>query len=284
MDAETQAHFWPEVNEEFRKKYIRVQNMQYDNKITAFKDGKRETMLPEALRAARYLHAATKEQQQALRAALGIPEPTKKEERKLAEWFAEYDVLQLLYNKQRLAFEAEAKPKITEQVFMSNGYELVEDTINNTKEWMPKKQAKSFRDRLQELVEKKKQEELEAGTANNDPWGAAEGGAGQKPAGGPGMMGPGQGGPGAGMMGPGQGGSGPGMMGPGQGGQPGMMGPGQQGGQPGMMGPGQQGGQPGMMGPGQQGQPGTPAPQPAPAGGNAPAPAGGGKNPFDENQ
>jgi hypothetical protein len=296
MDPETQALFWEDVNDEFRKNYIRVQNTQYDAKITAFKDEQREIKLPEALRTARYVHVQNKQLLEVLKAALNVPEPAKGANKKLTEWFAESEVLDFFHKKQVDIVEAKAKPEITEQVFVSNGYELVEDTEKNTKEWMPKKQALTFRERLKEMIEKKKQDELEAGAKQDaaDPWGAGTPAAGQ-PAGGPGMMmGPGQ--PGAGgqpgmMMGPGQPGAGgqPGMMmGPGQpgaGGQPGMMmGPGQPGagGQPGMMmGPGQPGmgqGQPGMMmGPG---QPGAGAAKPA-AGAAKPA---GEKNPFDNNQ
>lgn len=201
MDAETQSHFWEDVNEDFRKRHIRVQNTQYDAKISAFKEEQRETKLPEALRAAHY-----------------IRDPKKPKSLKLSDWVAEADVLDFFYKKQSEAYEAEVKPKITEQVFVSNGYELVEDTINGTKEWMPKKQALTFRERLKELIERKKQEELEAG-ANKpaaDPWGAA-------PAGGePGMPGaePGMPGPG---MGPGMPGPEPGMAAPGMG--PGAPGP-----------------------------------------------------------
>ncbi len=275
---EVQAHFWEDVNEEFRTRYIRVQNAQYDAKIAEFKKQKRETMLPEALRAARYLHAP-KEQLDLLRRALQLPDPsTRKGERELAEWFPEHDILEMVYAKRREAREAEVKDKITEQVFMSNGYELVENEMDGTKEWMPKKEAVSFRERIKALIEKKKQEELEAGAAKaGDEWGAGEpaGGGPGAPAGGmgEGMMPPGLGesgmpGPGGpGMMRPGQGqgGPGPGMMGPGMMG-PGMGGSGGPG--PGMMGPG-------MMGPGGQGRGGRPGGPPA---------GGAGNTPFDERQ
>jgi len=292
MEPETQALFWEDVNDEFRKNYIRVQNTQYDAKITAFKDEQRETKLPEALRAAHYVHVQNKQLHEVLRVALNVPDPVKGANKKLAEWFAEADVLELFYKKQVETVEAKARPEITEQVFASNGYELVEDTEKNTKEWMPKKQALTFRERLKEMIEKKKQDELEAGAKQGatDPWGAATPAAGAPGTPGPGMMG----------MGPG--------MNPGQQGKPGapgapammmQMGPG--------MNPGQQGqagapGAPAMMmqmgpgmNPGQQGA-GTPA-APAPAAGTpaAPAPAAGkpaadgakpagDNNPFDNNQ
>jgi len=221
MDPETQSHFWEDVNEDFRKRYIRVQNTQYDAKISAFKDEQRQTRLPEALRAAHY-----------------IRDPKKPKSLKLADWVAESDVLEFFYKKQTQDYEAEVKPKITEQVFVSNGYELVEDSINNTKEWMPKKQALTFRERLKELIEKKKQDELEAGANKQqqgaDPWGAAPAGG---PAGGPpGMPGP-EPGMAPGMPGPGAPAMGPGMPGPAMpAGGPAAPGPakpaGQQGGNP----------------------------------------------------
>ncbi|NLF18826.1 MAG: hypothetical protein GX595_16465 [Lentisphaerae bacterium] len=155
---EDQARFWEDVSEEYRKRYIRVQNAQYDGKIRAFQDAQRQTRLPAALRAARY-------------AAV----PNKPKSLKLSDWFAEADVLDFFCKKLAKECEERERPRIAEQVFTSNGYEMVEDTINNTKEWMPKKQAVSFRARLQELLDKKKQEEEAAKAAKAapaDPWGA----------------------------------------------------------------------------------------------------------------
>jgi hypothetical protein len=277
MDQETQAKFWEDVNSEFRKNYIRVQNTQYDAKISAFKDEQRAVKLPEALVAGRYIHVQNDKMAEALRVALKVPEPAKKANRKLAEWFPESDVLDLYYAKQVAAVEADQRPKITEQVFKSNGYELVDDAENNVHEWMPVKQAVSFRDRLKELLEKKKQAELEATQPKTDEWGAAV------PAGGPGGV------PGEGGM-PGR----PGMPGP-----AGAMPPGPAGAMPpgpaGAMPPGPAGAMPpgpaGAMPPGPAGAMppnaarGMPpaAPGLPPAAGRAAKPAGK-NNPFDENQ
>ena len=88
---------------------------------------------PEALRAAHYVHVQNKQLQEVLKLALHVPEPAKGANKKLAEWYAEADVLDLFHKKQVDAVEAKAKPEITEQVFASNGYELVEDTEKNGK-------------------------------------------------------------------------------------------------------------------------------------------------------
>ncbi|MBN2452371.1 MAG: hypothetical protein JXR77_18435 [Lentisphaeria bacterium] len=180
MEEESQARFWEDTSDEFRKKLIRVRNVQYDGKIKAYQDQMRATRLPEALRAARY-----------------ICDPRKPKSLKLENWHAEADVLDAFYKRQSAEKEKEIRPQITEQVFTSNGFVLVEDEINGTKEWMPKKEAASFRERIRELLAQRKSEEAANKAAQTSEWGATSE-EGMEPAMAPegGSMGPGPGGSG----------------------------------------------------------------------------------------
>ncbi len=206
MSEETCANFYKDMSKKFIERYVRVENNRYDAKIEGYKGDLRRERLPRSFSSNGYVP-----KKRSLARSL-----------KPESWVAKSDVVDFFYRKLRAKAEPEIRRRVTEEVFASNGYVLVVDETNGSKEWMPKKEAESFRAKIARLLAEKKRKEEDAKAATEDPWGEPAEGEGK--AEGEGMQMGGEGMPG---MGPGMG---PGMEGKGQGqGMPGMdagMGPG----------------------------------------------------------
>lgn len=161
LDEETCANFYEDISQKYQERYVRVENIKYDSKIKVYIADLSRERIPKAFLAAGYV---PKRKQYA-----GSLKPT--------DWVSQSEVVDFLYAKRREQLEPAIRNRLTEEVFAANGYVLVEDTNKGTREWMPKKEAESFRAKLARLLAEKKQKEEEAKLQAQDPWGEPAAGA-----------------------------------------------------------------------------------------------------------
>lgn len=132
MSEETCANFWPEESEKYQKRHIRIRNIRYDAKIDSFRSDLRKERLPKAFQKGGY-----------------IPRPKRSARSpKPEDWISRRDLLEAYYKYARKQYEGTIRKRITEEVYVANGYVLVREKG----EWMPKRVAASVRDRLASLL------------------------------------------------------------------------------------------------------------------------------------
>ncbi len=128
LSDDMKARFFEEKSAEAIERYVRRQNINYDQEIEEFKKEELKTRLPKAFVAAGYCPRG--------RENATSTNPDK--------WLSRFDAVEMIYAARRKQLEAQISPAISREVFEAAGYEFVREN----KQWMPKNEAAAFRAKL----------------------------------------------------------------------------------------------------------------------------------------